>query len=1197
MKNDSENQIKRIGIRVFILLGLLFVPFMHSAKALAQAPELSVTPGTDLDASGLQGGPFSPGTKTYTLSNTGASPLNYSVGITENGFALMEGASAAQAAAPASPDAKPSQDLSAKGLAQTEQSPERVIVKFKGNAAQSMANGVVQNSVETGLAAAGAAISKHMPHVGVTVLNVTNKGKALDKILDELNQLDFVEYAEPDYTQHADLTPNDPSFSSLWGLHNIGQSGGTVDADIDAPEAWDANTGNPAVVVAVIDTGVDYNHVDLAANIWSNPGEIPGNGIDDDGNGYVDDIHGIDAVNNDSDPMDDHNHGTHVSGTIGAVGNNGVGVVGVNWNVRILGCKFLSAGGSGSTSDAIECLDYILGLKNAGINVKLSNNSWGGGGFSQGLLDAIEANGAADILFMAAAGNSAVNTDVSPHYPSSYNSDSIISVASTDRNDGLSGFSNFGATTVDLGAPGSSILSTTIGNTYSTFNGTSMATPHVAGAAALIWAQQPGLSASGMKSLILNSVDPIASLSGKTVTGGRLNVNTALSCSPGNPTMLISSPSSGFAVPLSQSTVVAISLSDCGLAVTGATVTVTPTNGDAVFSLLDDGVAPDGTANDGTYTGSWFPGSAGSVTLDIAADDNGNAINGSVSGEAQANYIFNDQVTFNWIDATTGTNAGVAGDDTSVNIPIGFDFDFYGVSQSTVTVSSNGYLTFGGTGTVYTNSGIPNTAQPNNLIAPFWDDLNPGSGGAVYYLLEGTEPNRRLTIEWQGVPHYPNTGAVTFEVTLFEGTHSILFQYQDVDFGNAAYDNGASATVGIENNPANLGVQYSLNSSVISSQSAILFFLPLVTVVDHGGGTLAGGANTTVDVTLAQAVNNLSPGSYSQTLAFNNLTNGLGDTTRDVNLTVLGGAVRNDFDGDGDSDLLLVHDDGSIVSVLQENSVYQSHGLLLQVDPLQGWTVHATGDVNGDLKADIVLYNTTTGEIRTVWVDGTSVLNNLPTFTLDPGLGLELRGVGDFDGDGLAEMIVYHPTQGWTGIVFLSGGEYSSLIWAITIDEPNDWTLKEVADLTGDSKSDLVTYNTVTGEVRAVEMDGTTPVTEVTLFTLPPATGFTVEDTGDFNGDSKTDILAIQASSGALIPLLMDGLVYQSSFVPGNMPPGFGLVNAGLYGKDSKSDFLVFNDSNGEVDTFYQDGALVNLVTTVLNLGAASGWSLHNGNP
>ena len=326
----------------------------------------------------------------------------------------------------------------------------------------------------------------------------------------------------------AATTPNDTRFDELWGLNNTGQTGGSDDADIDAVEAWDISTGSRDVVVGVIDTGVDHSHSDLNANMWVNSGEIAGDGIDNDNNGYIDDIYGINAITDIGDPMDDNGHGTHVAGTIGAVGDNNEGVVGVNQEVSIVGCKFLDASGSGSTSDALKCIDYMVGLRNSGVNLRVLNNSWGGGGFSQALSDAITSSEQAGILFVAAAGNSASDNDVTPSYPASYEHDSVVAVASTTHTDAMSGFSQYGANSVDLGAPGSAILSTWPGGGYNSISGTSMATPHVAGAAALALAVNPDLTVVELKELLMNSGDDNADLAGRTVSGKRLNVNQAL---------------------------------------------------------------------------------------------------------------------------------------------------------------------------------------------------------------------------------------------------------------------------------------------------------------------------------------------------------------------------------------------------------------------------------------------------------------------------------------------------------------------------------------------------------------------------------------------------------------------------------------------------------------------------------------------
>jgi subtilisin family serine protease len=343
-----------------------------------------------------------------------------------------------------------------------------------------------------------------------------------------------VEYAEPDFLLRPAATPNDPGYDRLWGLNNEGQTGGIPDADVDAPEAWSTTTGDRNNVVAVIDTGTDISHLDLRNNIWINPDEKSGNLRDDDRNGYVDDVNGWDFFNDDNsvyDPADGDEHGTHVSGTIAAEGNNGLGVVGINWRAKVMPLKFIGPD-TGSASDAVAAINYAIAE-----NVKISNNSWGGGGYSQALRDAIARADAAGHLFVASAGNGGSDdvgddNDASPSYPASYDNPNIVSVAATKRDTRLASFSNFGETTVDVGAPGVGILSTLPGNRYGTYSGTSMASPHVAGIAALIRSRDPGLDDAGLKSRILQYSESKESLRGKTVTGGQVNANASLTQTP-----------------------------------------------------------------------------------------------------------------------------------------------------------------------------------------------------------------------------------------------------------------------------------------------------------------------------------------------------------------------------------------------------------------------------------------------------------------------------------------------------------------------------------------------------------------------------------------------------------------------------------------------------------------------------------------
>lgn len=350
-----------------------------------------------------------------------------------------------------------------------------------------------------------------------------------------------VEFAEPNWIYTHQATSDDTYYTSgqLWGMYGASTSPSNKWGS-NAAAAWaDNKTGSKQVYVGIIDEGIQYNHKDLKGQVWTNPYDTA-DGVDNDGNGYKDDIHGWDFYNKDKTIYDGgktgnvDDHGTHVSGTIGGIGGNGKGVVGVNWNVTLISAKFLGPKG-GTTAGATKAVDYITDLKTRhGLNIVATNNSWGGSGFSQALQDAIERANDADILFIAAAGNGGNdgigdNNDVVPNYPSNYPNANIIAVASITSTGSLSSFSNYGATTVDIGAPGSGIWSTTAFNAYSSYNGTSMATPHVTGAAALYASTHSGASAAQIKNAILSSAVSTSSLSGKTVTGGRLDANAALS--------------------------------------------------------------------------------------------------------------------------------------------------------------------------------------------------------------------------------------------------------------------------------------------------------------------------------------------------------------------------------------------------------------------------------------------------------------------------------------------------------------------------------------------------------------------------------------------------------------------------------------------------------------------------------------------
>jgi serine protease len=419
--------------------------------------------------------------------------------------------------------------------------------------------GIALFAVPVALSAAGKetdqVIVKAKPGRDLTELHARGKGQLKKQIKHAEGQLDVVklppglamaealghyrghpdvEYAEPDYILSANLVPNDPQYAdgTLWALNNTGQNGGQNDADIDAPEAWTLRSDAPQVIVAVVDTGVRFTHEDLAANMWRNPGEVAGNGVDDDRNGYVDDVHGISALDATGYPMDGNGHGSHVAGIIAAAGNNGRGIVGVAWRAQIMALQFLDANGDGYTSDAVVSIDYARAKGAAVVNA-----SFAGPDNSFSLRDAIVRARAAGMIIVAAAGNEALNNDSIPTYPANYALDNVVSVAATTRSDALANYSNYGAQTVDLAAPGSSIYSAYFlaDNAYVTMSGTSMAAPHVAGAVALLRAHVSGLTHTQIIDRLLKAVDPLPALAGKTASGGRLNLQRALQGSTGDP--------------------------------------------------------------------------------------------------------------------------------------------------------------------------------------------------------------------------------------------------------------------------------------------------------------------------------------------------------------------------------------------------------------------------------------------------------------------------------------------------------------------------------------------------------------------------------------------------------------------------------------------------------------------------------------
>ena len=440
-----------------------------------------------------------------------------------------------------------------------------------------------------------AIIQTPAPHRG------PDSGVAVVKQAKILQTSGLFRFAEPDYVLSTEATePNDEALSNgwLWGLHNTGQMSGISGIDIDALKAWDTTTGSHNVTVAVIDTGIRATHADLKSNLWINTDEVADNDVDDDNDGFIDNIYGMDAINDDGDPFDDNGHGTHVAGTIGANANDGNVHVGVAWKVKLMACKFLDQNGNGYMSGAVRSINFAVSN-----GARILNCSWGSFGNSQALYDVMKDARDAGIIIVCAAGNSGLNTDTFPHTPSAFDLDNIISVAAVNNRGQLASWSNYGQGSVDLGAPGVSIFSCTANSdtSYSFWSGTSMAAPHVSGSAALMLSDDPDLTVNQLKDRLLNTSKLLESLDGNTVSGGLLNTFNALQ-GGGDGELEITITSSKDPLKGGQSALLFVRVTDV-VPVTGANVYGSAGDTDLVFS--DDGDGPDIISNDGIYTSSF----------------------------------------------------------------------------------------------------------------------------------------------------------------------------------------------------------------------------------------------------------------------------------------------------------------------------------------------------------------------------------------------------------------------------------------------------------------------------------------------------------------------------------------------------------------------------------------------------------------
>lgn len=674
------------------------------------------------------------------------------------------------------------------------------------------------------------------------------KGISLDAAEEFYREDPNVLYVERDEPLHAFLEPPptdplppdddpppddivDPRYAEQWALHNTGQDGGTPDVDINAPELWEGHTiGDPGIIIAVIDTGVNYSHPDLKNNMWVNPGEIPNNNIDDDMNGVVDDVHGFNALDNHGDPMDDNGHGSHCAGIIAAEGQNYFGGRGVMQRASIVACKFLDGSGTGSTASAIACLDYLRDLKTRAenpVDILLTSNSWGGGAPSEALEDAIRAHQELGILFVAAAGNDGSDNDVSPTYPANYPLANIVSVAATNSVDDVADFSNVGKRSVHVGAPGVEILSTVLENEYEFSDGTSMAAPFVAGLAGMIKLNNPDLNYMRIKNLLMTGGVPIAGLAGKSVSGRRIravdiNGLGSLTCQNQFVAGRLSPTIDRLLVAVGQKVILSALNINC--AEPNGDIIIPSIPGNNKYKLKDDGAKNiDSAAGDGTYTHEWIAEAPGKYEFMFPENDKV-TVNVYDPSILQA-YKATPEETFQY-RYIEGIPLDAADDGiSSIDLPFPVHFGSLAQGFDFITIGSNGAVSITNTDSIDLNNVALPVSKYISLIAPFWDDLNPSADeGDIFYDVVGEAPNRELVIEWRKVRHYNSFDTATFEIVFFENSADILFNYLDVDFGDPSLNNGASATIGIQSTEAQF-VQVGFDSPSVQSNTGIRFTL------------------------------------------------------------------------------------------------------------------------------------------------------------------------------------------------------------------------------------------------------------------------------------------------------------------------------------------------------------------------------------
>ena len=1030
-----------------------------------------------------------------------------------------------------------------------------------------------------------------------------------------LEQDDRVLIAEPNWIYRHQATSNDPRFldGTLWGMYGDASTPANPFGS-QASETWArGHTGSSTVYVAVIDEGIDFNHPDLAANIWTNPFD-PVNGIDDDGNGRIDDIHGWDFFSNDSSVFDgaDDDHGTHVAGTIGAVGGNGIGVAGVNWNVKLIAAKFLGPSG-GSTSAAVAALDYIIDLKTRhGLNIVATSNSWGGGGYSQALHSAIIRAAKAGILFVAAAGNSNLNNDSSPHYPSNYNTsvgtatesaasyDAVISVASITSTGAKSGFSNFGATTVDLAAPGSAIWSTTPNNTYSSFSGTSMATPHVSGAVALYKSVFPSATASDIRTAILGAALPTPSMAGITVTGGRLNAG------------------------------------DIGLSVPAAFVKSNPVNGSSNQPLSLNlvwvpALGADAyeycydTSNNSTCDTGWI--SSGSTTSAAvsalgpattyfwqvrARNDVGTTIADggawwsfatvdvppAAPGGLTATPVSPTQINLGWTEN--------ASDETSVRVERSLDgmswTEIASLAANTIAHGStaltcntlyhyrvrvhrsgdNQFSSYAGPQTATTQACPPpaapsgltaNPVSPTQINLGWTENASDETSIRVERSLNGTSWTEIASLAANTIAH----GSVALTCnTLY---HYRVRVHRSGDNQFSAYAGPQTAMTHACPPPA---APSGLTATPVSATQINLAW------TDNASDetsmrverSLDGAGWTEITSLAASTIAHSSTPLTCNTLYHyrvrvhrsgdNQFSTYAGPQTATTHACP---PTFGDFEGNLKGDLLLRNKaTGQDIGWLMNGLTVSTSGFLPTIADTN-WAIVARGDFNGDSRADVLLRNRVTGQNIGWLMNGLTVSASafLPTIA---DTNWEIKGVGDFDGDRKADVILRNKVTGQNIGWLMNGLTVSLSAFLPTIADTN-WEIVGVGDLDGDSKADVILRNKVTGQNIGWLMNGLTVSTSAFLPTIAD-TNWQINGVGDFDGDRKADVILRNKVTGQNIGWLMNGLtVSTSAFLPTIADTNWQIKGVGDFDGDRKADVILRNKVTGQNIGWLMNGLTV----------------------